>query len=148
MGYKRFGAMVSTSTAVMFALMYFNVYELDHIYFSQTRLYMALMMGAAMGATMLAFMWGMYRNVKANTAIIAGCAIVFLVSLWLVRSQSTVGDNAWMRAMIPHHSIAILTSERAHITDPRVRRLADGIIDTQKREIAEMKSLLGEDARK
>ena len=59
-------------------------------------------------------------------------------SLWLVRSQQTVGDVAYMRAMIPHHSIAIMTSERAHIKDPEVRKLADGIIDAQVREIAEM----------
>jgi uncharacterized protein (DUF305 family) len=62
----------------------------------------------------------------------------------LVRSQATVGDVAWMKAMIPHHSIAILTSERARITDPRVRELADGIIATQRREIAEMEALIAD----
>ena len=67
---------------------------------------------------------------------------VFAGALWLVRSQQTVEDVSWMKAMIPHHSIAILTSERAHITDPRVRTLADGIIEAQRREIAEMQALI------
>jgi uncharacterized protein (DUF305 family) len=68
--------------------------------------------------------------------------MIFAVSLWLVRSQATIDDVSWMRAMIPHHSIAILTSERAGIKDPRVRKLADGIIEAQRREIREMKALI------
>lgn len=144
--YARFAAMVATSTAVMFVLMYLNTYELDHVFFSETRLYMAFMMGAVMAALMLAFMWRMYENAKAKAAIVAGSAVVFMVALWLVRSQATVDDRSWMRAMIPHHSIAILTSTRAHIEDPRVRRLADGIIAAQKREIGQMKALLAEPA--
>ena len=67
---------------------------------------------------------------------------MFAVSLWLVRSQTTVADVSWMRAMIPHHSIAILTSERAKLSDPRVRELADEIIEAQHREIDEMKALI------
>lgn len=139
MGYGRFAAMIATSTVVMFGLMYLNTYALDHVEFSQTRTWMALLMGATMAAIMIGFMWGMYPNVRANIGIVAGSAIVFALALWLVRSQQTVGDVAYMRAMIPHHSIAIMTSERAHIKDPEVRRLADGIIDAQVREIAEMK---------
>ena len=95
-----------------------------------------------MAVIMLAFMLGMYADRRRNAAIFAGGAIVFAVALFLARSQATVGDVAWMKAMIPHHSIAILTSERAHITDPRVRKLADGIIEAQRREIGEMKMLI------
>jgi hypothetical protein len=137
-GYGRFAAMIATSTVVMFALMYFNTYALEHVRFSETRLYMAVLMGAAMALVMLGFMFGMYENKRLNVAILAGSAVVFALSLWLVRSQQTVGDVAYMKAMIPHHSIAIMTSERAHIKDPQVRRLADGIIDAQVREIVEM----------
>ncbi len=144
MKYSRFAAMIATSTVVMFALMYLNTYAWDHVYFSETRAYMALVMGAAMAAVMLAFMLAMYTDRTVNRAIFAGSAIVFVAALWLVRSQETVGDVSWMRAMIPHHSIAILTSERAHITDPRVRKLADGIIEAQKREIGEMQALIKE----
>lgn len=142
--YTRFGAMIATSTVVMFGLMYLNVYSVDHIYFSQTRGYMALIMGAAMAIVMLTFMLGMYPNAKASLAIFAASVAVFAVALYLVRSQDTVGDVAWMKAMIPHHSIAILTSERANISDPRVRKLADDIISAQRREIDEMKTLIQE----
>ena len=142
--YARFGAMITTSTIVMFGLMYLNTYQIDHIFFSETRLYMALIMGAAMAIIMLGFMLRMYTNRRVNFGIFIGSALVFVVALWLVRSQATVGDVAWMKAMIPHHSIAILTSERATLADPRVRDLADGIIETQRQEIAEMKALLQE----
>lgn len=142
MGYGRFAAMIATSTAVMFGLMYVNVYALGHIEFSQTRFWMAFVMGAAMAIIMLAWMWSMYKNKTVNAAILGGSVVVFALALWLVRSQETVDDVSYMKAMIPHHSIAILTSERAHIKDPEVRRLADGIIDAQVREITEMKRLI------
>jgi uncharacterized protein (DUF305 family) len=128
----------------MFGLMYLNTYALDHVFFSETRSYMAIYMGAVMAMIMLAFMLGMYSNRSANIAIFVGSAVVFAVSLFLVRSQTTVDDTSWMRAMIPHHSIAILTSERANISDPRVRELADGIIEAQRLEIAEMKALIAD----
>ena len=142
--YTRFIAMTVTSTVIMYALMYFNTYALDHVTFSESRIYMALYMGAAMAAVMLAFMLGMYTNKAANMAIFAGAALVFVLALYLLRSQATVQDVSCMRAMIPHHSIAILTSERAEISDPRVRKLADGIIEAQRREIAEMKALIAD----
>ena len=142
--YAKFGAMIATSTLVMFGLMYLNVFQADHIFFSETRAYMALVMGASMAIIMLAFMLKMYPHRGVNIAIFAGSALVFAVSLWLVRSQATVDQVSWMKAMIPHHSIAIMTSERAHIRDPRVRQLADQIIEAQVREIAEMKQLIAD----
>jgi len=142
--YARFGGMIATSTLVMFGLMYLNTYSLDHVLFSETRAYMAVLMGATMALVMLAFMWRMYKNATANASILAASALLFAASLWLVRSQETVEDVSWMRAMIPHHSIAILTSERAHISDPRVRKLADDIIAAQRKEIAEMQALIRE----
>lgn len=142
MTYKRFFAMIITSTIVMFGLMYLNTYAFDHMFFSETRAYMAILMGATMAVIMLGFMLAMYDNRKVNLAIFLGSIVVFAGSLWLVRSQETVGDLAYMRAMIPHHSIAIMTSERAHIRDPRVRELAHDIIVAQRREIAEMKYLI------
>jgi len=144
MSYTRFLAMIATSTVVMFGLMYLNTYAWDHIFYSQTRTWMAIYMGAVMAVVMLAFMWTMYAGFGRKLTILGGAALVFAGSLWLVRSQETVDDVAYMRAMIPHHSIAILTSERAHIRDPRVRKLADGIIEAQVREIDEMKQLIAE----
>jgi len=142
--YAKFGIMIATSTAVMLVLMYLNTYSIDHIYWSETRAYMALIMGAAMAVVMLGFMLGMYRNRTANVSIAIGAVAVFATALYLVRSQRTVEDVAWMKAMIPHHSIAILTSERAHLSDPRVRDLSQRIIDAQRKEIAEMKGLIAE----
>lgn len=144
MSYVRFGLMILTSTVVMFILMYLNTYAWEHVFFSETRAYMAILMGATMAIVMLAFMLGMYPNKGWNVAIFAGAAIVFALALWLVRSQATVSGPSYMRAMIPHHSIAVMTSERARIRDPRVRKLADEIIAAQRREIAEMRYLVAE----
>ena len=144
MKYSTFGAMIATSTIVMFGLMYLNTYSLDHILFSETRAWMAIVMGATMAVIMLAFMLGMYRNRTTNIAIFAAAIIAFAGALYHVRSQDTIADVAWMKAMIPHHSIAILTSERANISDPRVRKLADEIIEAQRREIGEMKALIAD----
>lgn len=145
--YIKFGLMILTSTVIMFGLMYLNTYELDHVFFSEISAYMAILMGAVMAFIMLAFimlafMSKMYANKKLNNAIYIGSVIIFGMTLWLVRSQTTIEDVSWMKAMIPHHSIAILTSERANISDPRVRELANGIIEAQKREITEMKALI------
>ena len=142
--YGRFAVMIATSTIVMFGLMYLNTLQMDHVFYSETRTYMALIMGASMAVIMLAFMMHMYPNKGLNVGIFVGAVIVFGAALWLVRSQQTVDDVSYMRAMIPHHSIAILTSTRAQITDPRVRELADGIIESQRREIAEMEQLIAD----
>jgi hypothetical protein len=142
MGYARFAAMIATSTVVMFGLMYLNTYAFDHIEFSQTRMWMAVVMGAVMAVIMIGFMWTMYENTRVNTGIVFASILAFAGALWLVRSQDTVDDLSYLRAMIPHHSIAIMTSERAHIRDPAVRRLADGIIEAQVREIAMMQTYI------
>ena len=139
-----FFAMIATSIVTMFVLKYSNVYEPDHIFFSQTRMWMALMMGMAMIVIMLGFMWGMYKTFATKMLVMVGAVLGFALFLFLARSQATVEDEAWMKAMIPHHSIAVLTSRRAEISDPRVRELADAIIEAQVREIAEMKLLLAD----
>jgi len=136
--------MILTSTVVMFILMYLNTYAFEHLFFSETRLYMAILMGATMALVMLAFMLGMYRNTGLNIAIFLSAIVVFAGSLWLVRSQATVSGTSYMRAMIPHHSIAVMTSERAGIVDQRVRKLADEIIGAQRKEIAEMRYLIAD----
>ncbi len=142
MSYWRFAAMIATSTIIMYGVMYLNTYAFEHVLWSETRAWMALVMGAVMAVVMLGYMLNMYQNKSVNAAIFGGSVIVFSVALWLVRSQATVGDVEYMKAMVPHHSIAILTSERAQISDPRVRELADEIIEAQRREISEMKYLI------
>lgn len=142
--YLKFGAMILTAMIAMFGLMYLNTYDVSHVEWSETRFYMTFIMGAAMAVIMLTFMRGMYSDNRTNLLIYLGSLVVFLAALFLVRSQTTVGDTSYMRAMIPHHSIAILTSERAQIEDVRVRELADEIILAQRREIKEMQWLISD----
>ncbi len=140
--YLRFGAMIATSMAIMYAVMYVNTYQLSHVEWSETRLYMTLLMGSTMAVVMLGFMLGMYKNVKTNVGIVLGSILVFILGTFLVRSQNTVEDRSYMSAMIPHHSIAILTSENSEIKDKRVCELAVEIIKAQRREISEMQWLI------
>ena len=142
--YWRFMAMVATSTVIMFFLMYANTFDADHVFWSETRFWMTFVMGGMMMIVMLLFMWGMYKDRKKNFIILAVGAVVMALALWLVRSQATIDDKEYMSAMIPHHSIAIMTSERASIKDPRVRKLAHDIILAQRREIAQMKYLIAD----
>lgn len=128
----------------MFGMMYLNVYSIDHLFFSRTQVFMALMMGAVMAIIMLLFMWKMYENKTLNKIILGVSVLVFAGSLFMVRSQTTVSDVAWMKAKIPHHSIAILTSKRANLKDPEVKKLANDIIEAQEKEIEQMKKLIEE----
>ena len=134
--------MIGTSAVLMYLAMYLNTYSWNHVFFSEMRLYMNLLMTTIMAVVMLWFMRHMYTDTRTNQYIVGGSVTLFVVTLFLVRGQVLVDDVDYMEAMIPHHSIAILTSERAQIEDPRVRALADEIIAAQKREIAEMKRLI------
>jgi hypothetical protein len=140
--YLRFEAMIATCTVVMFLLTYTNTYAWGHVRWSEERVYMALLMGGAMAVVMLGFMWSMHGNLKVNLAIFAAAFVLMGVALWLSRSQQFVDDREYMKGMIPHHSIAILTSEHADLDDLRVCELANGIIRAQREEIAEMDWLI------
>ena len=140
--YRKFLLTLAVSFVVMYVVMYLNTYELDHVYFSLTRFYMTVLMVTAMAVVMLLLMPMMYPNKTLNGIIMGASLTLFVGALIMVRSQTFVNDTRWLKAMIPHHSIAILTSERASIQDPEVRKLADGIIATQKREIEEMKAMI------
>jgi hypothetical protein len=142
MSWVRFGAMIAASTAIMFLLMYQLVYSAEHVLFSLTRLISALVMACVMTAVMLAFMWKMYRPSAAKVAVLSGAVIGGIVLLGVNRSQALIDDVAFMKAMIPHHSIAINNARKADIRDPRVRYLADRITRDQVKEIAEMKLLI------
>lgn len=142
MGWGRFAAMIATSTFIMFFLMYQLIYSLDHAMFSVNRLVASLVMGCVMTIVMLSFMWSMYKGMGAKIAILVVAALLGVILLSVNRSQALIGDVDFMKSMIPHHSIAINNARKASISDPRVRELADGIIESQVREIAEMKLLL------
>jgi len=140
--YTQFILMLICSAISMYITMYFNTYEFSHVYFSWTRMYMTLIGIGGMAIIMFLFMRKMYKNKVKNTAIIVVSLLLMSVSTILVRQQVPVEDVRWMRAMIPHHSIAILTSKNADISDPEVKKLADDIIKAQEREITEMKKMI------
>ncbi|WP_091866112.1 DUF305 domain-containing protein [Pricia antarctica] len=141
--YTKFVLMLAASFIAMYITMYLNSYEIDHVYFSLTRFYMSCLGIAAMAIIMFVAMRSMYQNKKKNIGIVVGSIVLFVSALGLVRAQAPIiGDVLWMKAMIPHHSIAILTSERADIQDPEVKKLAEDIIKAQEREIMEMKAMI------
>jgi len=141
--YTKFILMLAASFIAMYITMYLNTYEIDHVYFSLTRFYMTCLGISCMAVIMWFFMRKMYRNKKKNIAILLGSLILFVSAFGLVRAQRPIiKDILWMKAMIPHHSIAILTSKRADIKDPEVRKLADDIIKAQEKEITEMKKMI------
>jgi len=140
--YTKFVLMLFCSALSMYITMYFNTYELSHIFFSWTRMYMTFIGIGGMALVMFFFMRGMYTNTTKNIGIVGGSILLMAISTTLVRTQTPIEDVRWMKAMIPHHSIAILTSTRAEIKDPEVRQLADEIIKAQKKEIKEMKQMI------
>lgn len=140
--YPRYFAMLIVSFFIMYGVMFLNVFQINHIFPSYTRSYMAILMVAPMAISMLLFMWKTYNNIKINISIISGAILLFSFALYGLRNQFPVNDVQWMRAMIPHHSSAILTSENANLKDPEVKQLAREIIETQEREIEEMKQLI------
>ncbi len=141
-GYLKFALMLTASFISMYIVMFLNVAEFDHVYLSVMRFYMTILMIAPMAVIMLLFMRGMYKNQKVNAAILTGSVLVFALTFYFVRTQAFIGDTQYMKAMIPHHSSAILTSNNADISDPEVKKLAEEIIKAQEREIALMKQLL------
>ncbi len=147
MSWGRFAAMIAISTFIMFFLMYQLIYSLDHAMFSVNRLIASLVMGCVMTVVMLGFMWSMYRGKVTKIAVLAVATLIGVILLSVNRSQSLIEDLNFMRSMIPHHSIAINNARKASISDPRVRKLADEIIESQVREIAEMKLLIDDIAR-
>lgn len=141
--YTKFFLMLGASFIAMYITMYLNTYAIDHVYFSMTRFYMVCLGISTMAVIMLLFMLKMYTDKKMNIAILVGSFVLFLGALGLVRVQEpVVGDLLWLKGMIPHHSIAILTSERADIQDPEVKKLANAIIEAQRKEIEEMKAMI------
>lgn len=147
MSWGRFAAMIATSTFIMFFLMYQLIYSLDHAMFSVNRLVASLVMGCVMTIVMLGFMWSMYKGMGTKVAVLVVAALAGVILLSANRSQALIDDVSFMQSMIPHHSIAINNARKASISDPRVRELADEIIESQVREIAEMKLLLDDIAR-
>ncbi|MEB2775844.1 DUF305 domain-containing protein [Algoriphagus sp. D3-2-R+10] len=140
--YLKFSAMMAISFVIMYAVMFLNADLFEHVMLSTTRTYMTLLMIAPMAISMILFMWGMYENKKANYLILGTAVILFLGTLTMLRNQTLISDIQWMKAMIPHHSSAIMVSQSAHLNDPEAQQLAKDIIEAQKKEIAQMQGMI------
>ncbi|AEL26513.1 DUF305 domain-containing protein [Cyclobacterium marinum] len=140
--YLKFTAMMAVSFVIMYAVMFLNADVFDHVMLSTTRTYMTILMIAPMAVSMLLFMWGMYENKKVNFMILGTAVILFIATLTMLRNQTLIADVQWMKAMIPHHSSAIMVSQKAHLKDPEAQQLAKDIIEAQKKEIAQMKAMI------
>ncbi|AKP52117.1 hypothetical protein CA2015_2707 [Cyclobacterium amurskyense] len=134
--------MMAVSFVIMYAVMFLNADLFDHVMLSTARTYMTILMVAPMAVSMLLFMWGMYENKKVNFMILGTAVILFIATLTMLRNQTLIADVQWMKAMIPHHSSAIMVSQKAHLKDPEAQQLAKDIIEAQKKEIAQMKAMI------
>ena len=142
MSYGKFAIMMLITFIVMYLVMFLNMDKLDHYHTSATRIYMAIMMVAPMAVVMMLMMGKMYMNKKLNAIIIGSGVVVFIVVLAALRTQTPIEDVQYMKAMIPHHSSAIMVSKHATIKDPEVKKLSLQIIESQEREIAEMEAMI------
>ena len=141
-GYGKYAAMMVVSFVVTFGIMLVNVDRFDNVLLSTSWIYMTIIVICAMAIVMLLFMWKMYTNRTLNYLILVGSVIVGSLTIWALREQAPIGDVQWMTAMIPHHSVAIMVSQEAHLKDPEVRELAKEIIEAQRREIAQTEKLI------
>lgn len=142
MSYRKFSIMLLISFLIMYFVMFLNIDDISHYHTSLTRIYMALLMVAPMAVVMLAMMGKMYPNRKTNMKIMLVAVIVFIGTLVALRTQTPIGDVQYMKAMIPHHSSAIMVSKRADLKDPEVKKLSEQIIASQQKEIAEMEQMI------
>jgi len=140
--YQKFTLMMAVSFVIMYGVMFLNADIFGHVMLSTTRTYMTILMIAPMAVSMMLFMWGMYENKKANFIIIASALVIFVATLTMLRNQTLIADVQWMKAMIPHHSSAIMVSQKAHLQDPEAQQLALDIIEAQKKEIAQMEAMI------
>lgn len=141
--YKKLAIATTINTLLMFLITYVMIDRLDHLYFNINRFYMSLMMAAPMVIVMLLVMGSMYENKRLNALLMAGAVVLFALVFGLARSQTPIGDEQFLRSMIPHHSSAIVMCEEAALTDPEILALCEQIVAAQEAEISQMQEILG-----
>jgi uncharacterized protein (DUF305 family) len=140
--YKNFWITLAISFFIMYSVMFLNMDDSSHYHTSLTRIYMALLMVAPMAVVMMLMMGKMYPNRKTNLGIMVAGTLVFIISLVALRTQTPISDVQYMKAMIPHHSSAIMVSKRANLKDPEVKKLSEQIIKSQEEEITQMQNII------
>ncbi|WP_235436739.1 DUF305 domain-containing protein [Pseudarthrobacter siccitolerans] len=140
--YVKFGVILLVSLGLMWVLSMSMVRSIDHFYFNLSNFWMALLMVSAMAIVMIIGMWSMFKNKKANIALLVGFAVLFAGVFALGRTETFVGNEQFLKSMIPHHSRAILVCQESDITDPEIIELCDSIVKSQQEEITQMQSIL------
>lgn len=140
--YKALAATVGIHFFIMLALTYSGVFRFEHIYLNLNRFYMAVIMVAPMVILMMIFMGRMFGNKKLNIALYSLSAVLFIGGFFAIRSQALVGNEQFLKSMIPHHSIAIKTCEKADITDAEIKQLCKEIVEAQREEISQMEDIM------
>jgi len=140
--YVKLGISLGVSLVLMFLLTMSMIDVVEHFHLNPSNLWMALIMVAPMGIVMLLVMWGMFPDERLNAVLLASFAVLFIGALWLGRASALVGDEQFLRSMIPHHSRAILVCQESDLADPEIIELCGEIIETQREEIRQMEAIL------
>jgi len=144
MKYKNLILMYLGSFIAMYITMFAMVDEWSHVYININKIYMALLMVAAMGIVNGLVMSQMYGSKSLRWTLLGKSVIATVLITVIIRTQGLVGNQSFLRSMIPHHSSAILMCEQAMITDTDIQELCDEIVQTQKEEIQLMETILSE----
>ena len=140
--YRSLAVNLAISGIIMYLVMFTMINTTGEFYNNLNFFYMTLMMLAPMAILMLLMMGSMYPNRTLNTAIYAAVAGIFILSFAAIRTQALIGDDQFLRSMIPHHSGAILMCRGASLTDPELVALCGRIKTSQAEEVAQMKQIL------
>lgn len=140
--YLKFGVILLVSLGLMWVLSMSMVRSIDHFYFNLSNFWMALLMVSAMAIVMIVGMWSMFKNKRANIAMLVGFGVLFAAVFALGRTETFVGNEQFLKSMIPHHSRAILVCQESNITDPEIIDLCQSIVTSQQDEITQMQAIL------
>lgn len=140
--YLRFGATLLASLAAMFVISLEQVRSLDHFYLNASNFYISLTGIGAMGLIMFASMRGMFKDARMNAVTVGALVVILAGGFLLARTETFVGDKGFLESMIPHHSRAVLVCQESDLTDPEIIELCGNIVESQTREINQMKQIL------
>ena len=142
--YVKLGLSLALSYVIMYASGFARTDRWSNVLLNLNQAYMAGLMVAPMALVMLFTMRHMFKHTKLNVGLAVASAALTVLFWALIRQQAGVGNEAFLRSMIPHHAAAILVCDEADLTDPRIQRLCREIVAAQEREIAEMKGYLAD----
>jgi hypothetical protein len=140
--YRRLAVMLGLSFISMYVLMYAMVDRFENVYPNFNQLYMAALMTAPMGVIELLLMKSMCPMRNRNVLILGASVVVGIASWFFIREQTAIGDEQFLKSMIPHHAGAILMCNEASLDATDLQQLCQQIIASQQSEIDQMKAML------